>query len=58
MALAALRVGYLLASPELVTEIRKAVLPLQPECVFANCGGSSIVILRSGTVAAGEGDNQ
>jgi len=27
MALAALRVGYLLASPELVTEIRKAVLP-------------------------------
>lgn len=27
MAFAALRVGYLLASPELVTEIRKAVLP-------------------------------
>ena len=27
MALAALRVGYLLGSPELVTEIRKAVLP-------------------------------
>ena len=27
MALAALRVGYLMASPELVTQIRKAVLP-------------------------------
>jgi histidinol-phosphate aminotransferase len=27
MAFAALRVGYLLASPELVTEIRKAILP-------------------------------
>lgn len=27
MAFAALRIGYLLASPELVTEIRKAVLP-------------------------------
>lgn len=27
MAFAALRVGYLLASPELVTEVRKAVLP-------------------------------
>jgi histidinol-phosphate/aromatic aminotransferase/cobyric acid decarboxylase-like protein len=27
MALAAIRVGYLLAAPELVTEIRKAVLP-------------------------------
>ena len=38
MALAGLRVGYLLASPELVREINKARLPVQPERALADRG--------------------
>jgi histidinol-phosphate aminotransferase len=48
MAMAALRVGYLLGVPELVTEIRKAVLPYNLNVVSQIAAGVAIEMYQSG----------
>jgi histidinol-phosphate aminotransferase len=61
MAFAALRIGYLLASPELVTEIRKAVLPYNLNAfsqIAAEVAIGQYEVLLGPTVAAIIGERE
>ena len=57
MAFAALRVGYLLAAPDLVREIRKAVLPYNLNAFSQIAAEVAIEKYESELASAGEADH-